>query len=183
MPLKTVVKIGSITNLSDARYCAGMGVDFLGFRVINGQRNYLPSKKYQEISGWVTGPQTVAELYGMQHPHELDAILEGYKPDYLEMGLTELNLFSTLPLPIILFLDGAIPSTLPVEPNYLLLKQIIENQYSFPVLLEVHSLEEMNTALRYPSVGGIALQGSSEISPGLKDYALLADILEQLESD
>ena len=29
MPLKTFVKVGNITNLSDARYCAGMGVDML----------------------------------------------------------------------------------------------------------------------------------------------------------
>ena len=31
--LKTQVKVSSITNLSDARYCAGMGVDLLGFPI------------------------------------------------------------------------------------------------------------------------------------------------------
>ncbi len=31
MALKTIVKVGNITNLSDARYCAVMGVDMLGF--------------------------------------------------------------------------------------------------------------------------------------------------------
>jgi phosphoribosylanthranilate isomerase len=33
MALKCFVKVGNVTNLSDARYCAGMGVDLLGFPV------------------------------------------------------------------------------------------------------------------------------------------------------
>ena len=29
--LKTLIKVSNINNLSDARYCAGMGVEMLGF--------------------------------------------------------------------------------------------------------------------------------------------------------
>ncbi|MBA4055784.1 MAG: hypothetical protein C0490_13795 [Marivirga sp.] len=183
MPLKTLVKVGSITNLSDARYCAGMGVDFLGFKVINGQENYLPSKKYQEIRGWITGPQTVAEIYGLKDPGELDAILEEYKPDYLEMGITELNLFTSCPLPVILSLQDAPVENFNVSPAYLLLKELNEKQYPFPVLLEIRSLDDMQTAIINPLINGIALSGSSEIRPGLKSYESLAEILEQLDTE
>ena len=48
MPLKTIVKVGSITNLSDARYCAGMGVEMLGFNVVAGHESFIDAKKYQE---------------------------------------------------------------------------------------------------------------------------------------
>lgn len=183
MPLKTLVKVGGITNLSDARYCAGMGVDFLGFRVIYGEENHLPSKNFQEIRGWVTGPKTVAELYGLKDPGELDTILEEYKPDYLEMGLTELNLFDSCPLPVILSLTGSEVEGFVVEPAFLLLKEISEKQYSFPLLLEVRSMGDMQSALANPLIKGIALSGSSEIRPGLKNYESLAEILEQLETD
>lgn len=183
MPLKTLVKVGSITNLSDARYCAGMGVDFLGFRVIDGQENYLSSKKYQEIRGWVTGPQTVAEIYGLKDTGELNAILEEYKPDYLEMGLEELTLFTSCPLPVILSLHETAVEALPFDPAYLLLKGPGETKHEFPILLEIRSLDDMHSALANSLIGGIALNGSSEIRPGLKNYESLAEILEHLETD
>ena len=183
MPLKTLVKVGGITNLSDARYCAGMGVDFIGFRVISGQENYIPSKKYQEIRGWVTGPQTVAEIYGLRDPGELNTILEEYKPDYLEMGVEELSLFDSCPLPIFLSLTGREPESFRVKPAYGLIKEPCETQYTFPVLLEISSLDDMQSALANPLINGIVLNGSPEIRPGLKSYESLAEILEQLETD
>ncbi len=179
MPLKTVVKVGSITNLSDARYCAGMGVDFLGFRAVEGQENYLPPKKYQEIRGWITGPQTVAEVYGLTEAAQLDVLLEDYKPDYLEMGMAELNLFATLPLPVILRVEGEIPPDIHLPPRYLLVTTLKGHGDSIPLLLEVHRPAEMPDALGEGN--GLALNGGSEISPGLRDYSALAEILEQLE--
>jgi len=54
--LKTKVKVSKVTNLSEARYCAGMGVDFLSFPVSS-----VDPKTYQEITGWVAGP-----LFGVE---------------------------------------------------------------------------------------------------------------------
>src|SRR6187402_1005196 len=102
MALKTFVKVGSITNLSDARYCAGMGADLLGFRVVEGHESYISPKQFQEIRGWVTGPKVVAEIYGITDAQTLTTILENYRPDFLELGVNEFNLLHTLPLPFIL---------------------------------------------------------------------------------
>ena len=44
MSLQTFVKVGEITNLSDARYCAGMGVDLLGFNVVENTPGYVDSE-------------------------------------------------------------------------------------------------------------------------------------------
>jgi phosphoribosylanthranilate isomerase len=49
MALKTKVKAGNITNLSDARYCAGMGVDWLGFPA-----DVVNPDTFKEITNWVT---------------------------------------------------------------------------------------------------------------------------------
>ena len=55
--LITKVKVGQVTNLSEARYCAGMGVDFLSFPIVS-----IDPKTYQEITGWVAGPKFGIEV-------------------------------------------------------------------------------------------------------------------------
>ena len=59
MSLKTFVKVGNITNLTDARYCAGMGVNQLGFNVEDPN---FTVEKFKEITGWLEGIEYVAEF-------------------------------------------------------------------------------------------------------------------------
>jgi len=184
MPLKTLVKIGGVTNLSDARYCAGMGVDMLGIRVIQGQASYLAPQQFQEIRGWISGPLIVAEIYGITRREDLTFILENYKPDMFELGLTELEILSTLPLPYILNLGENDPiNHLTLQPDFILSRTLLNNGNSVPLILEVESLAQVNDALNNPRVKGLAMNGSPEMRPGLKDYNILAEILEQLEVD
>ena len=181
MPLKTFVKVGCITNLSDARYCAGMGVDMLGFRTVEGQENYIPPAQFQEIRGWISGPLVVAEAYGITNPADLTSILENYKPDYLEMGLQELSLFSTLPLPLVLSVqENDILDALPVEPAYLVSKHPF--QTSIPLLVEIQSKDDVPGMLE-TNVKGFVLKGGTELKPGLKDFEVMHDVLELLEID
>ena len=182
MPLKTFVKVGCITNLSDARYCAGMGADMLGFRAVQGQENYIEPSQFQEIRGWITGPLVVAEVYGLQNSEGLTTILEKFKPDYLEMGLQELALFSALPLPLVLTVNQTDDLTkLSVEPAYLISQQSFET--TFPLLVEVKGKEDVKTVLNDNNVSGVVLKGGRELKPGLKDYEVLNEILELLDVD
>jgi phosphoribosylanthranilate isomerase len=189
MALKTLVKVGSITNLSDARYCAGMGVDFLGFRVIDGQPGLISVKSFQEIRGWVTGPQIVAEIYGIENSEQLNVIQQQVHPDYLELSLNEyarIGTAITLPYILSVSVDEQIPP-LSAKPAYLLTESIHPglSKYipEFEILVYVNSLEKLNSAISQTGVSGIALSGGSEIRPGLKDYEALAGILEALEED
>ena len=193
MPLKTIVKVGNISNLSDARYCAGMGVDMLGFTVIEGNESFVSPKLYQEIRGWVAGPSVVLALYGLPSASSLPAILDNYVPDYLEVGIRELrHLPISLSCPIILAMET--PADLAeAEPwhkgiAYLQVKEInkeliAEIQPSFPVLLELQSASLLQQLLDTNPIKGIALSGSPEVRPGFKDYHNLTDVLEQLETD
>ena len=182
MALKTLVKIGGITNLSDARYCAGMGVDMLGFHVIQGHPNYISPELFQQIRGWVTGPLIVAEIAGLQNPEALQLILENYKPDMLQMELAELTTIPSPPLPYILELsENQDIRHLAIQPEYLLGRGPIAESPTIPFLLEVESVDQAKAALLDTSVRGIALSGGPELKPGLKDYSTLADILELLE--
>ena len=182
MALKTFVKVASITNLTDARYCAGMGVDMLGFQAIQGQQNYITPSAFQEIRGWIAGPVIVAEVYGIQNEAELADVLENYKPDYLEMGLEELSTFSALPLPLILSVDNRLHTeTLPIRPAYLITDD--EFDTTIPLLARVQSLEDLKTLITNKNIAGIVLKGGAELKPGLKDFEVMNDVLEFLEEE
>lgn len=191
MALKTLVKVGSITNLSDARYCAGMGVDFLGFRVAEGQTGAIPVRTFQEIRGWITGPQIVAEIYGITSEAQLTRILEETQPDYLEMSLEEYQSIGHLiRLPYILQINDTeeIPADFSTRPAYLLTganANLTTSRYipEFELLVQVSSLTELDSAVSRTGVSGIALYGGAEIRPGLKTYEELSEILEALEVD
>ena len=180
MALKTFVKAASITNLTDARYCAGMGVDLLGFQAIETEPEHIAAPAFQEIRGWVTGPGIVAEAYGLRSASDLTFILEQYRPDYLELGLKELRLFTELPLPFILSVENRIvPENLSIRPAYIICPEPFESE--IPLLLWVRSLDDAKRFIDDKRVAGIVLKGGAELRPGLKESEVLNDVLEFLE--
>jgi phosphoribosylanthranilate isomerase len=192
MALKTQVKVGNISNLSDARYCAGMGVDMLGFTVIEGQPHYIPPKLYQDLRGWVAGPAFIAELYGMKSTEGLQSILEDYKPDFLEVGITELqNIPASVQQHLIVRIENTNDldtiKTFMEKIRYVIVdetnKDVIQHiSKHIPVIVSLQTVSGLHL-LDTSDVKGIALSGSPEIRPGYKDYGDLADVLEQLEID
>lgn len=188
MPLKTFVKVGRISNLSDARYCAGMGVDMLGFRVMEDQEGYISPKLYQEIRGWVSVPFIVAEVDGLKS-ERLSSILSEYAPQYLECGLDTFRaLIDKTDLPFIVSLRSAEIARTGEDPrvSYWLVNDqdvVPENDlvHLTPVLAKVSSKESADRMLRVGGVRGLALDGSREERPGFKDYEAIADILENLD--
>jgi len=191
------VKVGSITNLSDARYCAGMGVEMLGFNVVTGHESFIDAKKYQEIRGWVTGPAVVAEIYNL-NIEALSEIIENYAPEYLELAANDLNaLPPEISTPLILKLEEdtftswqSVINARRDQIAHVIIDQseastefiaAISNQFS--VLLSPEKDVNINSVLDAFPVKGIALNGSQEIKPGLKDYDHLAEVLELLEEE
>lgn len=100
MALKTLVKISNVTNLSDARYCAGMGVDMLGFSMDADSPNYVEPKKFDEIRTWVAGVQIVGETTSTD-PDAIEQLLDTYQPDALQVDeaalLPYLSTFGKVP--------------------------------------------------------------------------------------
>jgi phosphoribosylanthranilate isomerase len=193
MPLKTVVKVGNISNLSDARYCSGMGVDMLGYAVLQERDAFISAKRYQEIRGWIAGPLTVAELYGLKDVSHLSGIMEAYQPDYLEVDFPLLSrLEPTQSIPLIVNIEHAedLQNIHPWKERILYI-QVKESQqeiideaaHHYKVLLLLQSHLNVQSWVDHSSIHGIALIGSPEIRPGFKDYGDLAEVLEQLEID
>jgi len=53
------VKICGLTNLEDARFCAGAGADFLGFIQYPKSPRYVAPEVAATIIAWVSGPESV----------------------------------------------------------------------------------------------------------------------------
>jgi phosphoribosylanthranilate isomerase len=72
-PIK--IKINQVNNLTDARYFAAAGVDFLGFDCNIGSESFCPLSKIFEIKQWVEGPKFVLEFDGWQSEDEITNII------------------------------------------------------------------------------------------------------------
>ena len=53
------VKICGLKTLADARFCAGVGADYLGFIQHSPSPRYIPPDQVKEIKEWIYGPETV----------------------------------------------------------------------------------------------------------------------------
>ena len=203
MALSTFVKIDGVTNLSDARYCAGMYVDVLGFNLEESSQKFLNPTQYEEITGWVSGFEFAAEF----ETEEADIIqlkLEKYPnitwiqhqrlDTLLKLKDTGKNLIFQADIAELAHIESQVAEKLQSEGVYLLLKADHEKlnkdelttisilAKSIQVILG-SGISAFNVKKLVDDLGlfGISLEGGEEIKPGLKDFDELADILEELE--
>lgn len=189
MALKTVVKVGEITNLTDARYCAGMEVDYLGFP-LDGDKE-ISFEEFTAITQWVEGVIIVGEFTGSDvnaiqekvDKYELKAIQieDAALVDQFEACTVFLKIESKDSLAA---LNSATPDFLVYHSNKDQITdsetQQLEAITSTKVLLG-SGINEGNCEDFTHNLAGIHLKGSEEIRPGYKDFDQLADILEKLE--
>ena len=204
MALKTTVKIGRITNLSDARYGAGMGVDFLGFCFSSDSEEYIEPDEFKEIAGWVSGPQLVGEfineqattIYNLAKELKLEIVQVEQVHTANELS-SKLKVIYRLNLETLSDKDEitvCLQNLTPTVEYVLIDSEKIPNQNQLKAIEALSSQfkilrgfdlndESISDELDKSAVTGISLNGSQEIKAGFKDYDELADILEALELD
>lgn len=206
MALQTFVKISNITNLSDARYCAGMGVDQLGFSMDPQSPDYIEPALFADIRGWVAGVAIVGETTSTD-PAEIEAMLQTYQPDWLQLGDPALLPYmASFEKPLILRIDTDATPVAQLESvvrdgsataEYILLEsrngQPVDDAFMaivdalagrYPILLGTGiSADTIHALLARIPVRGIALRGGTEEQPGNKEFGELMDILEAIEED
>lgn len=191
MALKTTVKVSHVSNLSDARYCAGMGVELLGFRVVPTEEHYIAPEVFQAIRGWISGPSIIAELYGLSGAENVRDVIKAYAPDYLEMSWGEYQAFGDLvELPCIVELPAL--TVIPPSGEYKNVLYFVVSEtaqcrdlppHSYRILKKISSLESLYKSLEDGCISGFVLEGPKAIRPGVTNYDQLGDILEALEED
>jgi phosphoribosylanthranilate isomerase len=195
MPLKSFVKINSVNNLSDARYCAGMNVDLLGFNLDTLSSDYLSPEKFNEITSWTSGIQFVGE-FGDSSAELINELIADYPVNFIQSN--DISVLSKIdsPLPKILvqsidvlqsdmlfddinllIIEG--PETLSAE-QIDLIKAISNVDLILNCGFNSNNVEEIIAAT---NAIGIAITAGDEIRPGFKDYDELANIFDVLETD
>jgi phosphoribosylanthranilate isomerase len=204
--LKTIVKISNVTNLSDARYCAGMGVEMLGFSIDESAESYVDLKKFNDIRSWIAGVQIVAETELTEASLLLEK-LESYQPNAIQISNAELLpwLKSETTKPLILKVEADQDADTIEEiliknapyVTYFLFESSSDTSLSgdwpdflttlsarFSILLGFGiTTENAPFLLDDVNIAGIALRGGEEIRPGYKEFGDLMDILEALEEE
>ena len=203
MSLKTEVKVGNISNLSDARYCAGMGVQYLGFSMDRNTEHYIDQKTLKTIKEWIVGPKIVGEFSDLDPLINNSTLLDDL--DFIEIAEPVLiDIYTKVNLPLILKMDIAsfesiqeleeIMTRTKDRVVFILLEKSkgcliqdvdivsLASQYKIMIGfgIDKHSIHSW---INGTDIFGISLKGGTEIKPGFKDYDELADILEEIEVD
>ncbi len=84
--LKTKIKASSIANLTDARYFAAWGVDWLGFDL-----QTISVEDVKTMKDWLEGPVFVGE-FGVQDEQRMEEIVS-----FLGLDAIQINMFATPP--------------------------------------------------------------------------------------
>ncbi|MDO1449109.1 hypothetical protein Q0590_22725 [Rhodocytophaga aerolata] len=204
MALQTVVLVSNITNLSDARYCAGMGVEMLGFTLDPQDSSYIEPGSFKAITEWVAGIHTVG-VVPQAADQDAETLLQAYPVDYIMTETSsdwqKLRAIGT-PLLCQVWVDGDFTAQWftyhyqaiqPYVAYFVLvskqdaisakvLEQLTILSAEFSLILGFGIYEQtVQSLLKNTFLKGIALKGSHEIRPGFKDFDDLANILELLE--
>lgn len=204
MSLKTIVKVSKVTNLSDARYCAGMGVQMMGFCLDKHSSAFVDAKKAQEIAGWVVGMKIVGEIAGhglvdltdyplnmleVDNPQLINTLVQSEEHQNAPFiyKITIDNLETLAFAGEVLEMYHAYVDYFLIESNLLtinaqvteLLKKLCAT-YSILIGFGIHK-DNVFAVLDNISPAGIALKGGKETQAGIFDFEELVEILELLE--
>ncbi len=185
MALKTTVKVSGVNNLSNARYCAGMGVDMLGFDM-----DTMPIEQFIEIKNWLAGVKIVGETKSKNIEEVLKKIDE-FKPNLVEVIDFDLavDLYRKSDIEVI-FVENKVKSSLNYPDNIKYLEfENIDNEslnkfFSFAaepyLLISEKNLRENNIEIEGKKFG-ITILSDIEERPGFSNFENTMEILESLE--
>jgi phosphoribosylanthranilate isomerase len=195
--LKTQVKVSSIANLSDARYCAGMGVEWLGFPLLD-----LTLERFTEIRNWLAGVQIVGEFTNATAEQIREAV-STYKPDVIEIDSSvSLVAIQSIYIPKILRvnidtdnLPAIFAASAPYVSHFLVVGDSVDSLTGMEASIEIWSAQypiilgldipesDLDEWVEQSSIQGIGLVAGEEDRPGFRDFTDLMTILEKLETE
>ncbi|WP_303311517.1 hypothetical protein [Hymenobacter sp. BT730] len=205
MSLITSVLVRGINNLSDARYCAGMGADYLTFLLDPALPNHLAPEAVKELSGWVAGIGLVGEFSTLP-VLEINTIARECGLSYILLTrIRSTEELAALELPVLQLMNwvpdmlpedvdmrfqqmqahvaGFVLPTIPPQPlNGIQLAHLTEQARTYPIWLAAGFANgKLRELLNTVHPAGIVLEGGNEIKPGLRDFSEMEAVFEELE--
>lgn len=211
MALRIPVLVRGINNLSDARYCAGMGADGLIFTLDPELPGAIDPATAKELASWVAGVALIGE-FGDADSEQLVEVAAACGLDRVllhEAPLFIPGLHAPLPFPVLRETDlitalqaqidpdlahdlrgtdfapagGALLVTLPEGADLVGWQpQLAALARQFPLWLGgPFAVADLPALLDGVRPAGLVLQGGDELKPGLRDFTGLEEIFEALE--
>ncbi len=187
--LNKKVLVKGITSLSEARYCAGMFVDYISFDFDPASDFFTDDKQFEEIRGWLSGVKILgskekaneAEISEIINEKNLDGFLFS-QSQYTILGLVDTNT-KLLEWPIT-DLD-ILPSDL--DSNVILVltagNEITETQIREIPNLVLQGYDFENVKYLNEDIQGYAFNGSIETQIGNNAYHDLIEALEFIDEN
>jgi len=188
--------IRGINNLSDARYCAGMGADKLTFVLDPALPGCLNAKTVKELAGWIAGVELIgefdqlnaAEINALSAECALDAVLlrrprtaaelaEIAPPVYVEVTAESRALLQSFP-DSLLGVVVELPATVSAETVAQLRGLASRRPLWLGPGLQPDRARDLATRLR---PAGLVFPSGNEVKPGLRDFDQLEAVFEALE--
>ncbi|MFD1469550.1 hypothetical protein ACFQ48_15080 [Hymenobacter caeli] len=211
MALRIPVLVRGINNLSDARYCAGMGAAGLVFTLDPELPGAIDPATVQELAGWVAGVALIGE-FGDADPEQLIAVATACGLHQVLLHDAPLfipGLHPPLPFPVLRETDlitalqalidpelahelrsadfapagGALLVTLPAGADLVGWQdQLAALARRFPLWLGGDfAVADLPGLVDAVRPYGLVLRGGDELKPGLRDFGGLEELFEALE--
>lgn len=196
MPHLVPLLIRGINNLSDARYCAGMGADKLTFILDPTLPGHLDTKTVKELAGWIAGVELIGE-FDQLSAHDINAISAECSLDavLLRTLRTDEELAEIAP-PVYLELtaeSAALPQSLPASPvGFVIELPTTETPETLTALQQISAQsplwlgpglypERARALATSLPLAGLVFPSGDEVKPGLRDFDQLEAVFEALE--
>lgn len=176
------ILIRNIKHLTDARYFAAMGVDWMSMALTNDPQSFA---MWHTLADWIAGVKLAAEIESHDEMLLAKAIIDA-KPQGI---VSTQNIAETIPSTTQLFLDGDSPGNVPEEPGIFYIKTYDPNllqdyigdiNHERVFLFTDWTKESLEEVIAAGFKGGICFSGGEEQEIGMRDYELMDDLLELL---
>lgn len=205
MALIIPVLVRGINNLSDARYCAGMGADGLIFTLDPSLPGAVDVATVKELAGWVAGVELIGEFGAGMPVSEINRLVEecGLQRVALrQLPASPVSVPAILHLPSYFLLSGRLTEEVRTQYADLFsagfgLTTTLEAELSYEALTSLAAVagqtalwlrgaitaESVGTLLEKVKPAGLILEGGDEIKTGLRDFTELEAVFEALEEE
>lgn len=164
----------NITNLSDARYFAAWGVEYISFNTIQDSEYHIKDAAIKEIKDWVEGPQCLIEANALEFEDVAD-------------GFILSNIYSSLPIVKDTFFRITFDDIIKGLPDGKYISKINTPQLDTLSKIDTQNLHlffdvselALRDVLKLKDFG-LVVQGGEEEKVGLKSYDELDDLYELL---
>jgi len=193
--LKTQILAAEVCNLTDARYFAAWGVDYISFNCNRGEENFIEQSSLLEIKDWIEGPKFLAYFNGLDDPSSMEEmvsklslqgmVLGPFTPENSIKAIDAENLFKEFVSQDVEGITNGLNSegmsAIGLQPIIKTSKNTIADYFDKEVLLDVTDLDiAVVKEIINESKCGLVLRGGEEEKVGLKSFDFLDDVFDLL---